>query len=185
MRQRLAVILFQCVQGQVEFSTFTRGSPRKPNWRPCVLVQHGTDGGFAQAARFCNARELVERGGYTNIGIQAGTGGCHQVDRDELAVGRVGGFQGGDASPDSIEEGRVGRARGWSRRKPRHYRGKARWPKGAPRNISGRRMAGRSVLSRRFVLSDDQASIGLSRENELGDPGHQQWIEQAGQDRHY
>ena len=65
---------------------------------------------MAQAAQAGDTRELVEGGGDTDSGVQAGAGRGDQVNRDELGVAGIGGLQGGDAGLDFVQQGRVGRA---------------------------------------------------------------------------
>ncbi len=168
MVQVAAPLRLYSIQCQVEFEDIHARLTQKAELAPLrELVHQSPDNRLTQATCFCHARDLVEGCGDTDVRVKTRARGGNQIHRDGLGVGRIGGFQCGDAGFDRLQQGRVGRAEvgpGGSR--------------GVIRIRSGGRKASPEIFrvverladqtrANSLAISDDQAAIGLTGKNEF------------------
>ena len=78
-------LTIQLSSARLSSSTFTRGSPRKPNWRPWVFLSTSafTDI-LGQSSRQRNAMDLIVRRRHADMRVKSAARSGHQVDRDRL-----------------------------------------------------------------------------------------------------
>ena len=151
-------------------STFTRGSPRKPSWRPSVCRSTSAAHLLRRqaCARAATRASLVLGGGQADVRVEAAGRGGDQVDRHRRGVVRVGGAQRRDPR---LRRRRVSAGLGGPWLEPLEARGVVRHRAGgrrpAPEVLRVARTPGRSARADRLGRRARSGCRWPGRESDL------------------